>query len=420
VSASRGTSARRFSCGRSLPGAEVAGRRSIRVPATVDASVCIADYWVLLGKQDLHCSKSHHRFAPLMSNLPAIEVHSLRKVYNSGLLRQRSIEALKGISLKVRQGEVFGLLGPNGAGKTTFIKILLGIISRTGGKASVLGHPAGSIAARRSVGYLPENMIMPRHLTGYTAMEYYGNLSNLPTREVHARREKLLELVGLRDRARDRIGQYSKGMLQRLGLAQAMLHEPRLLLLDEPTDGLDPVGRVEVRATLTALKNKGATVFLNSHLLQEVELVCDRVAILDRGELRYVGPVHDIEAHLRKSAAAGTRATRAKPARVGGAEEVVAVEAVATAEEAPPALEVDMQLAGDERAVRSVLAGQAIANWQQVETGQFSFTMRTASQADVDRLIDALRRAGVSIVGLSRRRLTLEAAFMQFFRKTDN
>jgi ABC-2 type transport system ATP-binding protein len=359
---------------------------------------------------------------PLMSDLPAIEVHSLRKVYNSGLMRQRSIEALKGVSLKVRQGEVFGLLGPNGAGKTTFIKILLGIIGRTGGEAKVLGHPAGSIAARQNVGYLPENMIMPRHLTGYTAMEYYGNLSNLPTREVVARRDKLLELVGLRDRARDRIGQYSKGMLQRLGLAQAMLHEPKLLLLDEPTDGLDPVGRVEVRATLTALKNKGATVFLNSHLLQEVELVCDRVAILDRGELRYLGAVRDIEAHVRKTEAA-SRKTGAKPARTGVVEEVVAieaVEAVATVDDAPSGLEVDMQLAGDERAVRSALAGQSIANWQQVEAGQFSFTTRTASQADVDRLVDALRRAGVSIVGLSRRRLTLEAAFMQFFRKTDN
>src|SRR5687768_3655713 len=205
-----------------------------------------------------------------MPQPPAIEVDTLKKTYRDGLFGSRSIEALRGISFRVERGEIFALLGPNGAGKTTFIKILLGIVRKSGGSAQMLGHPAGDRRSRKHIGYLPENLRLPRHLTANTALELCGNLSGLSTREVHERRGKLLELVGLADRAGDSVKKYSKGMLQRLGLAQSLLHDPDLLIFDEPTDGLDPVARAQVRAVLLDLKSKGKTIFLNSHILQEV------------------------------------------------------------------------------------------------------------------------------------------------------
>src|SRR5262245_49491241 len=178
---------------------------------------------------------------------PAIETHSLCKTYVEGLIRRKRQEALRGVSLRVERGEIFGLLGGNGAGKTTFIKILLGIIRRSGGDARLLGYAAGDWRGRKLIGYLPENLRVPRHLTGLTALEYYGHLSNVPTSLIRQRRGGLLEMVGLADRAKDPVRTYSKGMLQRLGLAQAMLHEPELFVLDEPTDGLDPLARSQVR-----------------------------------------------------------------------------------------------------------------------------------------------------------------------------
>ncbi|MCE9526085.1 MAG: ABC transporter ATP-binding protein, partial [Planctomycetales bacterium] len=164
---------------------------------------------------------------------PAIAVSDLRKTYTEGLLFRKRQEALKGISFEVKRGEIFGLLGGNGAGKTTFIKILLGIIRRTSGSAQVLDFPAGDSRARQRIGYLPENLRVPRHLTGYTALEYYGNLSGLSNRVIRARRGPLLEKVGIAARAKDPVRTYSKGMLQRLGLAQAMLHDPDLFIFDE-------------------------------------------------------------------------------------------------------------------------------------------------------------------------------------------
>ena len=224
----------------------------------------------------------------------AIETHDLRKTYVEGLLRRKRQEALKGVSLRVERGEIFGLLGGNGAGKTTFIKVLLGIIRRTAGQAKLLGFPAGDWRGRKLIGYLPENLRVPRHLTGFTALEYYGHLSNVPTSVIRQRRGELLEMVGLAERAKDPVRTYSKGMLQRLGLAQAMLHDPELFILDEPTDGLDPLARSQVRGFLADLKKRGKTIFLNSHILQEVELICDRVAILDKGNLRRVANVAEI------------------------------------------------------------------------------------------------------------------------------
>ena len=213
-----------------------------------------------------------------------IETANVSKSYRRGFWGKNSFTALNDVSLQVPRGEIYGLLGPNGAGKTTLIKILLGIIRKSAGNATVLGHAAGSMEARRRIGYLPENHRIPRHLTALTALEYYGSLSGMSMSAIRAERMKLLEVVGLRGRERERVSGYSKGMLQRLGLAQAMLHRPDLIVLDEPTDGVDPVGRREIRDVLKQLADQGHSIFLNSHLLQEIELICSSVAILNHGK----------------------------------------------------------------------------------------------------------------------------------------
>ena len=231
------------------------------------------------------------RHSPMPS---AIEVQNLRKTYRDGLFGRRRIEALRGISFAVQPGEIFGLLGPNGAGKTTLIKVLLGVVRRSEGEASLLGRPAGDRIGRRGVGYLPENHRIPRHHTGNTALAYYGGLSGLSAKDIRARRPHLLDVVGLASWGNTPVRKYSKGMLQRLGLAQALLHDPQVLILDEPTDGVDPVGRSEMRVVLQQLKTQGKTVFINSHLLQEVELVCDRVAILNHGRVLREGKIAEL------------------------------------------------------------------------------------------------------------------------------
>jgi ABC-2 type transport system ATP-binding protein len=322
---------------------------------------------------------------------PAIETRELTKTYVEGWLRRNRQPALKGVSLRVERGEIFGLLGGNGAGKTTFIKTLLGIIRRTSGEASLLGFAAGDRRGRKLVGYLPENLRVPRHLTGYTALEYYGNLSNVPTAAIRRRRGALLEKVGLAERAKDPVRTYSKGMLQRLGLAQAMLHDPDLFILDEPTDGLDPLARSQVRGYLKELKQQGKTVFLNSHILQEVELICDRVAILDKGVLRRVADVAEITSGRgnNKLGANGQGADRQNE------------------------LELHLDLVGDEQVIRDMLGALPIANWQALSASDFRVVTRVPQQSEVDQLIDRLRTADVSIVGLSRRRVSLEDAYLE-------
>ena len=236
-----------------------------------------------------------------MPTEPVIQVKDLEKTYRSGVFRRRTLHALQKVTLEVPQGEIYGLLGPNGAGKTTLIKVLLGIVRKSAGDATVLGRRAGDVEARRKIGYLPENHRIPRHLTGSTALEYYGCLSGLSVAEVHRRAPELLDVVGLKGREKDRVSGYSKGMQQRLGLAQAMLHKPKLIILDEPTDGVDPVGRKEIREVLRRLAADGATVFLNSHLLQEIELICENVAILTNGQVRKTGSVKELTQALEES-----------------------------------------------------------------------------------------------------------------------
>lgn len=220
-------------------------------------------------------------------SVAVIRVENLRKSYGS-------VEALKGVSLEVRPGEVFGLLGPNGAGKSTLIKILLGIVKKTEGEADLLGQPAGPAHIRRRVGYLPEDHQFPQYHTGYSLLDFYGQLYGLSRSERRARIPKTLEIVGISKRMHTKIKTYSKGMKQRLGIASAIMHEPDVIFLDEPTDGVDPVGRREIRELMERLKGEGKTVFVNSHLLGEVELVCDRVAILQAGETVRAGTVADL------------------------------------------------------------------------------------------------------------------------------
>ena len=218
---------------------------------------------------------------------PAIETIGLRKSYGDRV-------ALHDLTIRVQPGEVFGFLGPNGAGKTTAIKILTGLVRPTGGVARVFGRLAGEPRGRRGVGYLPEQFRFHEWATGEELLDFHGRLAGVPARERFARIAEVLDQVGLAGRGRDRIRGYSKGMTQRIGLAQALLASPALILLDEPTSALDPVGRRDVRDLIRTLQAQGVTVFLNSHLLSEVELVCDRVAIVDRGRIVRMGPLAEL------------------------------------------------------------------------------------------------------------------------------
>jgi ABC-2 type transport system ATP-binding protein len=215
---------------------------------------------------------------------PVIRTGDLVKLYGK-------IEALKGVTLEVEPGEIFGLLGQNGAGKTTLVKILLGITRATSGNVLLLGQPAGTTTVRKRVGFLPEDHLFPDYHTGYSLLDFYGTLLGLSRKERTQRIPQMLGLVGLVGRMHYKIRTYSKGMKQRLGIAQAMLHHPDVIFLDEPTDGVDPLGRRQIRELLHQLKEEGKTIFVNSHLLGEVELMCDRVAILQRGELIRAGRI---------------------------------------------------------------------------------------------------------------------------------
>src|SRR5271165_3461823 len=225
----------------------------------------------------------------------AIETDSLRKIYRSRW-SGREVRAVDGLSLRVRRGATFGLLGANGAGKTTFVKMLLSAVNPTSGSALVFGRPAALPEARRGIGYLPENHRFPTYLTGESMLDFYAALSGMEASARRKRIPELLELVGLAGQGPIRLGKYSKGMLQRVGLAQALMHHPNLLILDEPSDGVDPVGRRHIREILAALEEKGVTIFINSHLLVEVELFCREVAILHQGKVALSGKVKDLTA----------------------------------------------------------------------------------------------------------------------------
>jgi ABC-2 type transport system ATP-binding protein len=218
-----------------------------------------------------------------------IQTRDLRKRYGR-------VEALRGVTLKVEPGEVFGLLGQNGAGKTTLIKILLGIVKFGEGDATLFHHPAGTAEVRKKVGYLPEDHRFPEYHSAYSLLDYYGTLYGMSRDDRRRKIPELLDQVGLASRMNHKIRTYSKGMKQRTGIAQAIFHDPELIFLDEPTDGVDPVGRREIREIIDERRRKGATVFVNSHLLGEIEMMCDRVAIMQKGELIREGTVQELTA----------------------------------------------------------------------------------------------------------------------------
>lgn len=319
---------------------------------------------------------------------PIVDVRELKKSYGgwSPLRRRGRVSALGGVSLQAHAGEVFGLLGPNGAGKTTLIKILLGVVKPSSGTARLFGEPVGSTAARHRVGYLPESLRVDRHHTARTALRYYGQLSRMNSREIHRRSDELLELVGLNGRDRESVRRFSKGMYQRLGLAQALLHDPDLLVLDEPTDGLDPVGRTEVRKVIERLRDSGKTIFLNSHILQEVEVVCTRVAILSHGQICGTGTIDDLS-------------------RRGQAEQVV-FEVVVP--DGPNGRAIDLGALFDARPDSDSAVKQ-----EHVKDSTYRVTAKLPEQQLIDQTVDRLRNAGVSIVRLEVERPTLEDTFLR-------
>jgi ABC-2 type transport system ATP-binding protein len=298
----------------------------------------------------------------------AIETSNLEKVYRSRF-RGREVKAVAGLTLRVPTGVKYGLLGPNGAGKTTFVKMLLSAVLPTAGTAKIFGRDARKAEARRPVGYLPENHRFPTYLTGYGMLDFYGALSGLSGADRKKRIPDFLGLVGLEGWGAVRIKKYSKGMLQRLGLAQALIHRPRLLILDEPTDGVDPVGRREIREILDELTGSGVTVFINSHLLSEVESFCEYVAILRKGQLAVEGKISNLLA--------------------GGGYRV-------TASKVP------------EGAVSEIrLMGVAISP----STEGISVLARTRD--DANRVIDKIRNGGGFVESMSAASSTLEDLFME-------
>jgi ABC-2 type transport system ATP-binding protein len=217
-----------------------------------------------------------------------IDVRGVQKVYKG------RVHALRGVDLRVGSGEIFGLLGPNGAGKSTLVKVLLTVIRASKCDGTMLGSKVGDKSRLREVGYLPEHHNFPKYLTSRQLLRHFGAMSGVdrPTRNRKA--DELLEVVGMSDWANSKLGSYSKGMRQRVGLAQALMNDPKLVILDEPTDGVDPIGRRDIREILVRLKDEGRTVFLNSHLLSELEMVCDRVAIMVHGLMRQQGTIDEL------------------------------------------------------------------------------------------------------------------------------
>src|SRR3954467_11586375 len=229
----------------------------------------------------------------------AIEILGLEKNYSVGFLRKRDRCALRPLNLKVEEGEIFGYLGPNGAGKTTTLKLLMGLIFPTAGTARILGYEISDPRMKIQIGYLPEQPYFYDYLTAPELLEYYAQLSGVPAQGRSKKILEMLERVGLPDVGRLQLRKFSKGMLQRVGIAQAILHDPRVVFLDEPMSGLDPMGRREVRNMMEELKSEGKTVFFSTHILSDAEALCDRVGIIHLGQLRGVGAVEELTAGVR-------------------------------------------------------------------------------------------------------------------------
>ena len=320
--------------------------------------------------------KSDDKGEPEKKSGIAIAANGLAKTFTSAFGRKR-VHALRGVDIEVRAGEIVGILGPNGAGKTTLLKILLGVVSPTAGTAKIQGQPIGQASARKNLGYLPENHRFPPYLTGRQTLDVYGRLSNLEPNIRKERIPRLIEEAGLSAWIDVRVGKYSKGMMQRLGLAQAVLSDPDIVILDEPTDGVDPVGRREIRDRLRDLKSRGKTILINSHLLSEIELICDRVAILNKGEIVRSGSIEDI-------------VTEGSGARL-------------TLQDFPPDLDL------------SSFSVQVDSSAVQTE-----IILESGSAELLNALIDVLRASGCSIMTIEKHRHSLEAGFIHIIEQEEN
>ncbi len=231
--------------------------------------------------------------------MDAIVIDRLTKTFKPNWPWKPAATVLRGLSFSVGQGEIFGFLGPNGAGKTTTLKILIGLLRQTSGRAEVLGSPAGDVEAHRRIGFLPESPYFYDYLTAEEFLRFYGHLAGMGGARLNQRVTALLELVGLAEARTRQLRKFSKGMLQRVGLAQALIHDPELVILDEPMSGLDPIGRKEVRDVILQLREQGKTVFFSTHIIPDVEMICDRVAVIVKGQLLAAGRVDELVGHGR-------------------------------------------------------------------------------------------------------------------------
>ncbi|MBP7950512.1 MAG: ABC transporter ATP-binding protein [Verrucomicrobiales bacterium] len=229
-----------------------------------------------------------------MAAVPAVRIEHLVKVFRLPTLRKREVRAVDDVSFTIAPGEVYGLIGPNGSGKSTTLKVLLGLLRATSGTAEIFGQDSLKTGSRDAVGYLPENPYFYKHLSGLETLQFYGKLCGLGCRALRERTAELLRLVRLEPAASRAVGSYSKGMLQRIGLAQALVQNPRMVVLDEPTAGVDPAGSRTIRDLILELKARGITVILTSHLLEQVQEVCDRIGIMSRGRMVRQGPLEEL------------------------------------------------------------------------------------------------------------------------------
>ena len=301
-----------------------------------------------------------------------IRVEKLGKSFGQKRFK-KGFRALDDVSLEIGPGCVFGLLGPNGAGKTTLIKILLGLARPTDGRAWLFGEPVGKPALRSRIGYLPEAHRLPGYLTGREVIELFGMMCGRDRAFLRSRSGELLDIVGMSKSADRKIKEYSKGMQQRIGLAQALVHDPELVFLDEPTDGVDPMGRAAIRGIVERLKDAGVTIFINSHLLMEVERICDRVVIMDRGRIVREGTIEELTPRTGR-------------------------------------VRFDVDPLPDD--LERVLGGVG-ANLE-LKTRGFEIQVEGDER---DRVIDRLRSAGISIRGVLETRLDLEQAFIETVRR---
>ena len=300
--------------------------------------------------------------------MPAIEILGLEKIYKVGFWHKQPRRALHPLHLTVEDGEIFGFLGPNGAGKTTTLKMLMGLVFPTAGTARILGRDWTEPEVKAQIGFLPEQPYFYDYLTAHELLGYYGQLSGVPAKERNRRVDEVLTRVGLTDVKGVQLRKFSKGMLQRAGIAQAILHDPKVVFFDEPMSGLDPLGRREVRDLMEQLKHEGKTVFFSTHILSDAEALCDRVAIIHKGELRGVGAVEDLTAGVQGKVEVVWQGTQI-PASM-------------------KALGADCHISGD--TVRAVLPDK-----QQ------------------DAAIDALRRERLRLIAITPLRTSLEAYFVE-------